>query len=47
MLDAIRDHNCVCGGRGVAGGGGEGGGGGGAGEGGGSGDFTGILFDLQ
>ena len=46
MLDAIRDHNCVCGGRGVAGGGG-GGGGGGAGEGGGSGDFTGILFDLQ
>ena len=27
MLDAIRDHNCVCGGRGVAGGGGEGGGG--------------------
>ena len=45
MLDAIRDHNCVCGGRGVAGGGGEGGGG--AGEGGGSGDFTGILFDLQ
>ena len=46
MLDAIRDHNCVCGGRGVAGGGGEGGGGG-AGEGGGSGDFTGILFDLQ